>query len=367
MEPAARGEAAGRDVRSGTGPVPAPVLPEGAAQGDGATGSGAAEYAGGLLFGEFLAILERRHPRLHALLDPKCRDDRQALPEVLALNRLSWEFEGQQDGGRGVEYNRAQRNIDNRRIGMTRLLSLFGPEDGGVDGLVPGPETVILDVLAGDGTLRRFAERFGERRPEIVSADLSRLMVEACLAQGYPCIRQSAVSSFFGDGMLDGVLIAYGSHHLSAEDRRRAAAEAHRTLKPGGRFVLHDFETGGAVDGWFREAVDRYSITGHPYPHFTRGEMTDLLEGAGFARIRVFDMEDPFTLAGASAAEARENMLRHLHSMYGLVKLSLTDPGDRGVLESLARRTLGEIRVEPADGHFEATLRRPALVAVGTR
>ena len=338
MGPSARIEAAGRDVRS------------------------AVEYIGGLGFGAFLDMLQRRHPRLHALLDPAC-DESHALPEVLALNRLSWEFEGQQDGGRGVEYNRAQRNVDNRRVGMTHLLSLFGADDG----RVPGPETVILDVLAGDGTLRRFAERFGDNRPEIVSADISRLMVEACLAQGYPCIRQSAVASFFGDATLDGVLIAYGSHHLSAGDRRRAAAEAHRTLKPGGRIVLHDFEAGGPVDGWFREAVDRYSITGHPHPHFTRGEMTGLLEGAGFARVRVFEMEDPFTLAGASADEARRNMLAHLHGMYGLVKLSLADPNDRAVLESVARRTLGEIGVEEAEGGFEATLKRPALVAVGTR
>jgi SAM-dependent methyltransferase len=320
-------------------------------------------YVSGRSFEQFILWLKSRHSRLYQIIDSKCRWESYVRPEICKLNELSWEFEQEGEGGRGNDYNRAQRNVDNRRTGMTRLLQLFGPGNG----QLPGAETLILDALAGDGTLRRFAERFGDRRPEIVSADMSRLMVERCIAQGYPCIRQSAAKSFLADGTLDGVLIAYGSHHLSADERRAAAAEAFRTLKPGGKFVLHDFETGGGVDRWFRMVVDPYSATGHPHPHFSMAEMEGLMRGAGFRRVSVFAMEDPFTVEGASASEAHRNMLRHLHMMYGLVKLPITDAGGLAKLEALARDTMGQVRVETIGDRFEATLMRHALVAVGVK
>jgi Methylase involved in ubiquinone/menaquinone biosynthesis len=330
--------------------------------GDRSNGS-AAQYVAGLSFEDFVAMTKFRHPRLHGLLDPHWQCDGRAQAEVDRLNVQSWEFEGQTEGGRGNDYNLAQRNIDNRHIGMTRLLRLFG-EDGDT---LPGPRTVILDVLAGDGTLRRFCERFGGTSPEIISADMSRLMVDACLAQGYPSIRQSASKSFLKDAVLDGVLIAYGSHHLTNPERREAAREAHRTLRRGGRFVLHDFETNGPVDRWFREVVDPFSATGHPHPHFSADEMRQIMSDAGFRDAKVQAMEDPFVLTGDTPQAARRTMLQHLRMMYGLVRLTLESDADWDRLEALAADTLGEMTIRAVDRHYEATLMRDALVAVGIR
>ena len=245
---------------------------------------------------------------------------------------------------------------------MTALLGLFS--EGGTE--VPGRDCMILDALAGDGTISRFAETLPQR-PTIISADLSGYMIAECLEAGLPCIRQSASRSLLKDGVLDGVLVAYGSHHLPADDRHEAAREAHRTLKPGGKFVLHDFEIGGPVDRWFEEVVDPYSATGHPHPHFSRPEMTEILAGAGYTGMRVFEMEDPFTLAGRDPEEARRRVLRHLYNMYGLVKLPLETDADYAELERLAARTLGGISVRQAGEGCVARLERPALIAVGTK
>lgn len=320
---------------------------------------GRESYLSGLAFDEFTELLEERHPFLARMVQPA--GHAVIAERVAQMNRASWEFEDDGAGGRGTAYNIAQRATGNRSEGMERLLRLCsaGRRD------LPGPEIVLLDALAGDGTLTRFAATLPVR-PTIISADLSAMMIERCLAQGLPAIRQPATESFLRSSTLDAVLIAYGSHHLDAEGRRRAAAEARRTLRPGGRFVLHDFETGGAVDAWFREVVHPFSLTGHPHPHFSREEMQTLLAAAGFSAIEVFEMDDPFLICGASPGEAREGMLCHLHNMYGLARLPIGTPGDLRELERRVVETMGEMTVRPGAAGWIARLPRTALVAVGT-
>lgn len=317
-------------------------------------------YVGGLSTGQFFGQIGQANPWLAEMIDPdRIRDIGSYLRR---MHELSWEFEADAAGGRGSVYNVAQKAGGNRALGMTALLELFSTSGD----RLPGRDCVILDALAGDGTISRFAETLPQS-PTIISADLSGYMIAECLEAGLPCIRQSASQSLLKDGVLDGVLIAYGSHHLSADDRREAAREAYRTLKPGGKFVLHDFEIGGPVDRWFEEVVDPFSATGHPHPHFSRREMTEILTGAGFAEMRVFEMEDPFTLAGPDPEEARRRVLRHLYNMYGLVKLPLETDADYAELERLAARTLGGISVRQAGGDWVARLERSALIAVGTK
>lgn len=318
--------------------------------------SGAA-YVGNFFYEDYLDYITGQHPFLAWMIGTAPGPALDAYVDV--MNRVSWEFEGGQTGGRGELYNRAQMVLSNRAEGMTRLLAMFSDT-----GEVPGPECVVLDALAGDGTVSRVAWTL-ERAPTIISADLSGLMIQSCIEQGLPCIRQSASRSLLRADVLDGVLIAYGSHHLDEMERRMAAAEAKRTLRPGGRLVLHDFEVGGPVDAFFRDVVHPYSATGHPYPHFTRDEMQDLLTNAGFHKVEVIDMDDPFIIPGVTPEGARAGMLAHLWHMYGLVKLNVETAEGRADLEKRVLDTLGRIEVTGGPGAWQARLPRTALVAVG--
>lgn len=317
-------------------------------------------YVSGYSFEEYLAYLRHGHPELYGLLSQeRCCD---AERNIAHLNRVSWEFEDQEVGGRGAAYNVAQQSADNRKIGMVTLLKCFSPSFD-----LPGQGFKILDVLGGDGTLARLCKMLGHHTPTIYTSDISKFMIDACHAQALPCVRQPATTSMFRDNVLDGVLIAYGSHHLDSNARPLAVCEAHRTLRKGGRLVLHDFEIGGKCAKWFDSVVHPYSRTGHPYAHFSRNEMLDLLTSAGFRDVRVFGMHDPFTLQGSSPEEAKQNAIMHMHDMYDLIKIA----GSAGeIVHQLERHisdTLGRISIWQESGRYVAQIPRHALVAVGTK
>jgi ubiquinone/menaquinone biosynthesis C-methylase UbiE len=317
-------------------------------------------YLNGYSFEEYLDYTRHGHPELYDLLShERCRDAERYIAE---MNMISWEFEDEKAGGRGSAYNVAQKNADNRKQGMAALLNCFSSS---VE--VPGRGFRILDVLGGDGTFARFCKTLGHHSPTIYTADISKFMIDACHAQALPCVRQSATRSLFRDNVLDGVLIAYGSHHLDSNARRLAVREAYRTLRAGRRLVLHDFEIGGRCASWFDSVVHPYSRTGHPHPHFSRHEMHHLFTSAGFRDVRVFEISDPFTLHGSSPDEARHNAIMHMYDMYDLIKVadSACDIAPR--LERHITETLGPISIRQEQGRYVAEIPRHALVAVGTK
>lgn len=320
----------------------------------------AGPYVNGYSFEEYLAFLHHCHPELFGLLsERRCREAHRAVGQ---MNASSWEFEDERAGGRGQAYNGAQLRADNRRVGMTTLLRCLHPAYE-----VAGQGVRVLDVLGGNGTFARFCRTLGDRAPTIYTADISKFMIDACHAQALPCVRQPATNSLFRDNVLDGVLIAYGSHHLDAEARRLAVSEAHRTLRPGGRLVLHDFEAGGRSARWFDRVVHPYSRTGHPHPHFSRREMFELFAGAGFRDVTVCEIADPFTLHGRSPDEARHAAVMHMYAMYDLIKVA-----DRACeivprLERHIANTLGPMAIRRENGGYVAEIPRAALVAVGRK
>jgi len=317
-------------------------------------------YVNGFSFDEYLDYLRHGHPDLYDLLShERCYDTEQ---HTSTMHTLSWEFEDEKAGGRGVAYNCAQKNVDNRKVGMTTLLKCFSSSFE-----VPGEGFTILDVLGGDGTFARFCKALRDHAPTIYTADISKFMIDACHAQALPCLRQSATRSLLRDNVLDGVLIAYGSHHLDSKARILAVREAHRTLKIGGRLVLHDFEIGGRCAKWFDSIVHPYSRTGHPHAHFSRREMYHLLTSAGFRDVSVFEIDDPFTLHGSSPGEAKHNALMHMYDMYDLVEIGHSGCNVAPSLERHITETLGPISIWQEGSEYVAHIPRHALVAVGTK
>jgi SAM-dependent methyltransferase len=327
------------------------------------SGSPKIGYIDDLTFDEYLKEIRNDYPNLYDLLDP-ARIENGAIQEYIKeMDKLSWEFEGNDVGGRGAAWSLAQKNLDNRRVGMVNLIKYFSPSYRDM----PESSFQILDVLGGPGSIARCLSTFEKHHPTIFTADLSKVMISACRAEKLPYVRQSASRSLLRDDALDGVLIAYGSQLLDLKARQLAVLEAHRTLKPGRRLVLHAFEVGGGVARFFDTVVHPYSRTGHPHQHFTRPGILDIFEQADFRDVRIFEMADPIILHGQTPEEAKRSAIIHMYKSYDLVKLGDSKSDVEATLEPLIVNTLGPISISPEQNHYVAQIPRSVLVAVGTK
>lgn len=278
------------------------------------TAVGGGEYLPGMNVEQYLASMQRNHRHVWERLD--LRDER-----VSAASRwLNTPTEFDDEGlGRGAAYRRAQTEGTARREGITTLLRYLGVGLG-------GKNTMTLDVLGGDGLIARnwlvSSNIANHTRIPVITGDLSGQMVHAALGAGLPAVRQPAQHLFLKDCCLDGVVIAYGTHHIPRSERPMACLEALRVLHSGGRLVLHDYEEGSPVAQWFEEVVHKYSLAGHPYEHFTATEMTGYLRQCGFVDVGVERVYDPFRIWRTDERLAITDLLRYVFDMYGLCLLS---------------------------------------------
>lgn len=314
-----------------------------------------------------LYALQQGHARLHACLD-ESRVQSWERDLATQSSRVD-DFGPDANGGRGDHYLNAQSsNVLARAYGMSQLLQLL---QSGNDQTT----RIILDLLGGDGLLRRVAEHLGIHGMDILTCDISQHMVESSWANGMPAILQRADKILCRTSSVDGVLLAYGTHHIAPCDRLSTVEEGYRVLRPGGVFVLHDFEVNSPMDDWFAQVVDPLSVTRHKFQHFTRAELAGYLTKAGFSNCRIVDMADPYRSTGESAAAAERAMGQYLVNMYGLVKLELSVGGDDAARWAIKKASEIFGRTNPikapmfdhAAGTWRFEVPRTAMVGTGVR
>ena len=108
----------------------------------------------------------------------------------------------------------------------------------------PASDEVVVDVGAGTGLLTLAIAPAADR---VWAVDIAPLMTEYLRAKAasagldnVDAVTASAVSLPLVDATADVVVSNYCFHHLDDEGKRRALAEVHRVLRPGGRFVFGD-------------------------------------------------------------------------------------------------------------------------------
>jgi ubiquinone/menaquinone biosynthesis C-methylase UbiE len=101
-------------------------------------------------------------------------------------------------------------------------------------------EGALLETAAGTGMVTRALDARLPRAVSILATDLSQPMLDHAagqLSSERVSWRQADAQALpFPDGMFDAVVCQFGA--MFFQDRPRAFAEAHRVLKPGGRFLF---------------------------------------------------------------------------------------------------------------------------------
>lgn len=232
--------------------------------------------------------------------------------------------------------------------------------DGELARLSSLPEAVWHEPGA---PLHRGTEEGGAR---IVTNDLSPHMFARAGLWGMPTREDATrLTRSFREGSVDGVLLAYGTHHIP--DMFAAAREAGRVARPGGRVVMHDFFDEGPAGQWFHRIVDKRSITGHDFPHVGPVQMAAALLAAGLHDVRLHEIQDPFLfVSGPGAPPARDLALGYIAGMYGLAP---GFPDGLGEMEDAIHEilTYPEVGEEPRFGADFVYIPRRAVVATAVR
>src|SRR5262245_3550364 len=137
-----------------------------------------------------------------------------------------------------------------------------------VDVLNPRPGERLLDVAGGTGDIAfRILHRQGQR-PDVTVCDINAAMLavgrdraaDRGLIKGLTWTTGDAENLPFGDRSFDGYTVAFGLRNVT--DLDKALIEAHRVLKPGGRFYCLEFSK--VTSAAFGRAYDAYSSRALP-------------------------------------------------------------------------------------------------------
>lgn len=301
--------------------------------------------------------LEASHIVEHLKQFPKIFNNCIAEQFVPPTDALINDF-GDDSDGRGIEYVRSVEVFPNARTqGIKDLLGNFINRD----------DQIILDGLAGDGYVSKIAKSLGFNG-NIVSNDLSLYMVNQAIKNGFPAIWQSIDSMpSLRDGSFDGVLLAYGVHHLPLHSRFNAYQESARITKPGGKLVLHDFVNGSNMARFFLDVVDKYSKTGHQCDHFDARETVDQFKKAGFSNAEFDVLEEHFEFVAETKEEALSHCAQYIYNMYGLEKLGdINQKSVQNRLLDYVETYLG-ISLEGNEEGVCCKVKREALLVVGNK
>jgi ubiquinone/menaquinone biosynthesis C-methylase UbiE len=162
-----------------------------------------------------------------------------------------------------------------------------------------GPGDRVLDIGCGTGSL---LVTLGRKEPDAVLTGLdpdpaalgrarrkaARAGVQVSLDRGF------ADELPYPDASLDRVLSSMMLHHLDRADRARALTEAHRVLRPGGRFVLIDaaHSTGGHQHRMGGHLGRKMASNGEPSEEALRASVGS----AGFSAVQL--TVEPLTRLG---------------------------------------------------------------------
>ena len=205
---------------------------------------------------------------------------------------------------RGNLYNEACASEPRARATERELL---------VDLLNIDTSSVVVDAPAGGGYV-------ADRIRELVTEPAQFLCVEPSevfardISPDYQLCLRVIHDTGLDDASIDRVASLAGIHHLA--DKQAFADECFRILRPTGIAAIADVRTTTAVAEFLNGPVDEFTETGHKGMFLQPGELTQLLNSAGFSHVTERHEEFDWTFASLPACVA------YCRQLFGMVRTS---------------------------------------------
>ncbi len=282
---------------------------------------------------------------------------------------------GSHDVERGDLYRKERESFPMSRPNIQKLVEVIETDN----------PKIVYDLIGGNGHLATIRQSMSEQlgdSPLFITSDAEHSQIMSAVQKQLPAIRQPAQDTIFLSGSADAVFFAYGTHHIPVVDRPGCWREAHRILKKGGRVVVQDFENESSTAKWYSEVIHKWSLSGHDYDHFNQSEMVTDLSQCGFVDVSSCQIDDSFVVRGKTKDLALADGIKHICTLFGLVKLMpevdstaswlkvLDLLSDYFVIPSAmsANTIASEIKVtQVSDEVFEAIFPRVSIVATGVK
>lgn len=212
----------------------------------------------------------------------------------------------------------------------------------------------VIDLGSGTGRFTpALAETFGGPVWGVEPAGAMRRAAEADAAHPQVTyLAGEAAAIPLPEASADVVLMFLSYHHVP--DKRAAAREIARVLKPGGRLILRSTFKERIPDHWWRGFFPgSWAVEEAMFP--TEAETRSLFEAAEFSTVQSVQMEIPFPFEGNIAAAVERLKLRAVSTFEHMTAEEL----EEGFARIDAALAAGKIEEKPTFGDFIVFERKP--------